>query len=126
MKMEGRSLTSCAISPDGGSIRLGFLDAEGVPCHLDLPVEQAGAVAMTLPSLIEKAMRARFNDASLRYAHPLSSWALEQSTDPDTLMMTLRTPDGFSVCFSMRGDQGDALSATLSQPQAPAISPALN
>jgi hypothetical protein len=89
-------------------------------------VAQAGAVAMTLPSLIETSMRMRYGDASLRYAYALGSWFLEQSSDPATLMMTLTTVDGFSVCFSMRWEQGDALGATLTQPMAMEAVPALN
>ncbi|MCC8982023.1 hypothetical protein [Bradyrhizobium acaciae] len=37
---------------------------------------------MTLPGLISKALQTRFGDRSLRYASPLDSWVIEQSTDP--------------------------------------------
>jgi hypothetical protein len=56
---------------------------------------------MTLPGLIDKALQTRFGDQSLRYAYPLASWVVEQSTDLTQGMVTLRTVDGFSVCFSI-------------------------
>ena len=70
---------------------------------------------MTLPGLIDKALQTRFGDQSLRNAYRLASWALEQSSDPTQNMITLRTMDGFSVCFSIPRRQqielGEALVA---------------
>lgn len=116
MAIEGRSLTTCEVAGDGRTIRLGLVDESGRPTSLQLSIGEAGALAMTLPSLIEKAMRAHYGDTSLRYAYPLGSWSLEQSSDPNKLMMTLRTTDGFGVCFSMQWAQGGALGETLSRP----------
>jgi len=73
---------------------------------------------MTLPTLIENAMRTRFRDDSLRYAYTLGAWSLEQSRDPGTLMMTLGTADGFKVCFLMSREQADALGRALDTPVA--------
>ena len=70
---------------------------------------------MTLPGLIDKALQTRFADQGLRYTYPLASWVLEQSSDPTQVMVTLRTVDGFSVCFSIPRRQqielGEALIA---------------
>ena len=67
--------------------------------------------------LIDKALQVRFRDESLRYAYPLESWVIEQSTDPRHGMMTLRTADGFSVCFSIpREQQSELGEALVSQP----------
>jgi hypothetical protein len=72
------------------------------------------------PFLVEKALQIRFGDQSLRYAYPLASSVIEQSTDPTQRMLTLRTTDGCSVCFSMPRDQqselGEALVAQPAQP----------
>jgi hypothetical protein len=61
------------------------------------------------------ARQTRFGDQSLRYAYPLASWVVEQSSDPTQGMVTLRTVDGFSVCFSIPREQqselGEALAA---------------
>ena len=68
---------------------------------------------LPLPALIEKALRARFRDDSLRYTYPLGSWAFERSSDPATSIVTLRTIDGFSVCFSMPREQQSELGEAL-------------
>jgi hypothetical protein len=101
MDIESQSLTACDVTPDGSAVVLGFVDTDGKPATIRLSLNQVGALAMTLPELINKALRSRFNDQSLRYAYPLASWAVEQSSDPTTRMVTLSTVDGFTVCFSM-------------------------
>jgi hypothetical protein len=115
MEIKSQALTNCEIAPDGKAVSLGFVDSAGRPASVQLTLDQVGALAMTLPALIEKALRKRFGDQSLRYAYPLASWAVEQSTDPATGMVTLSTVDGFSVCFSMpikqQGELGKALAA---------------
>jgi hypothetical protein len=74
---------------------------------------------MTLPGLIDKALQTRFGDRSLRYAYPLASWAVEASSDPGQGMVTLRTVDGFSVCFSIpRQQQSELGEALVAQPAA--------
>jgi hypothetical protein len=68
---------------------------------------------MTLPGVIDKALRTRSRDQSLRYAYPLASWAVEQSSDLTRGIVTLRTAGGFGVCFSIPRQQhielGEAL-----------------
>jgi hypothetical protein len=102
MKAEAQSLTTCEVAPDGNSIVLGFTDPDGTPAQIRLSLNQVGGLAMTLPDLITKALRLRYGDQSLRYAYPLQSWTVERSSDPRTVMVTLCTTDGFSVCFSMQ------------------------
>src|ERR1700744_2019163 len=113
MDVETQSLTSCEVAPDGGAISLGFVDAGGKAQTVRPSLNQVGALAMTLPSLIDKALQARYGDHSLRYAYPLASWVLEQSSDPAQGMVTLRTVDGFSVCFSIARQQQSALGEAL-------------
>lgn len=117
MEIESQSLTTCEVAPDGDAISLGFIDAQGKAASLRLSLNQVGALAMTLPGLIDKALQTRYGDASLRYAYPLESWAVEQSSDPTQGMLTFRTTDGFSVCFSIpRAQQSELGEALVSQP----------
>jgi hypothetical protein len=117
MQIETQALTSCEVAADGGAISLGFVDSTGQPATIRLSLNQVGALAMTLPGLIDKALQTRFGDQSLRYAYPLASWEVEQSTDPTQGMMTLRTVDGFSVCFSIpREQQSELGEALVAQP----------
>ena len=117
MEIETQALTSCEVAADGDAISLGFVDSAGRPATIRLSLNQVGALAMTLPGLIDKALQTRFGDQSLRYAYPLASWQVEQSSDPTQGMMTLRTVDGFSVCFSIpREQQSELGEALVAQP----------
>jgi hypothetical protein len=113
MEIETKALTSCEIVADGRAISLGFIDSHGHPATILLSLNQVGALAMTLPALIDKALQTRYGDQSLRYAYPLESWMVEQSTDPSQGMVTLRTVDGFSVCFSIPRQQQNELGEAL-------------
>jgi hypothetical protein len=117
MEIETQCLTTCEVAADGGAISLGFVDSAGKPATIRLSLNQVGALAMTLPALIDKALQTRFGDQSLRYAYPLASWVVEQSSDPTQGMVTLRTVDGFSVCFSIpREQQSELGEALVAQP----------
>jgi len=117
MEIDTQALTTCEVAADGGAISLGFVDSTGKPATIRLSLNQVGALAMTLPGLIDKALQTRFGDQSLRYAYPLASWLVEQSSDPTQGMVTLRTVDGFSVCFSIaRQQQSELGEALVAQP----------
>jgi hypothetical protein len=117
MEIDTQSLTTCEVAADGGAISLGFVDATGNPATIRLSLNAVGALAMTLPGLIDKALQTRFGDRSLRYAYPLESWVVEQSSDPAQGMVTLKTVDGFSVCFSIpRQQQSELGEALVAQP----------
>jgi hypothetical protein len=117
MEIDTQALTTCEVAADGGAISLGFVDSDGKPATIRLSLNQVGALAMTLPGLIDKALQTRFGDQSLRYAYPLASWKVEQSSDPTQGMVTLRTVDGFSVCFSIpREQQSELGEALVAQP----------
>lgn len=113
MDIESQSLTTCEVAPDGSTVVLGFTDSSGTPARIRLPLNQIGALAMTLPELINKALQSRYGDQTLRYAYPLASWSIEQSSQPGTGMMTLSTTDGFSVCFSMERELQQTLAEAL-------------
>ena len=119
MKIDSQALTNCEISSDGKAISLGFVDADGRSTAIRMPLDQVGALAMTLPGLIEKALRTQYRDDSLRYTYPLGSWKFEQSSDPRSSIVTLRTTDGFSVCFAMPQRKLDALREALSDTTTP-------
>lgn len=117
MEIDTQALTTCEVADDGGAISLGFVDSTGKPATIRLSLNQVGALAMTLPGLIDRALQTRFGDQSLRYAYPLESWLVEQSSDPTQTMVTLRTVDGFSVCFSIpRRQQSELGEALVAQP----------
>jgi hypothetical protein len=93
--------TSCEVSGDGNKISLSYRDASGATRRLDISAEQAGSLAMTLPKLLSAALRARNQDPSLRFVFPLAECDLEAAAGSSNRILSLRTPDGFEVCFSI-------------------------
>lgn len=124
MEFVGKTLTGCEIDPSDGMVRVGFLDEKGTPSVVRLSLDNAGALAMTLPAAVEAAIRLRYRDDSLRYTYPLGSWALEQASDGNTRMITLRTPDGFSVCFTLPAKQAAELGESLANARAATVAAA--
>lgn len=118
MNISKCTLADCSVTPDGNEVRLRIVDAEGVPLTLRFSLEQIGSLAMTLPTLLERAIRARYQDDALRYVFTLGNWTIEAASDPDVLILNLATSDGFSASFGIArsmiaelaealGDQGE-------------------
>ena len=101
MDVDVRELTTYQISDDGQSVVLKLVDDAGNPASLRFKISELGNLVMTLPSLIEVALRRQYRDTSLRFAYPMGSWSIEEASDPASLIVTLRTKDGFGVSFSM-------------------------
>ena len=98
------SLTTCQITADGSAIRLVFEGADGQPASLTLPIGCIQQLLMTLPHAASKAIRAKHRDETLRLVFPLGDWKLEQAAGVSELILTLNTPDGFEVAFSLGHD----------------------
>lgn len=101
MNICSAGLTTCRVIEGGHAVRLDFVDQRGTDVSLQLPFEQAQAVAMTLPSLLTRALRALTGKASARYVFALDRWEVEQSDDCSGLLLTLATEDGFQVSFGV-------------------------
>ena len=89
------------MAADGGGVGLEFLDSSGNAVRLELPVEQAESLIMTLPQLLACALRQRTGDQDARYVFGLGEWAIESAKGQACLITTLKTPDGFEVCFGI-------------------------
>ena len=109
MEIDVQAFDTSEVAADGHAISLGIADTKGERTTVRLLLPQVGALLMSLPGLIDRALQNRFGDRSLRYAYPMASWVLEQSSDPARNLVTLRTLDGFSVCFSISGGQQSEL-----------------
>src|SRR5262245_53359596 len=113
MNAANCTLADCSVAPDGNEIRLNVVDADGAPIALHFSLEQIGSLAMTLPTLLERAIRARYRDDTLRYVYTLGDWQIEASSNPDVLILNLATTDGFSASFGiarwMIGELAEAL-----------------
>ena len=100
--LRAKHLTTFTVTKDGAAVAIGVSDEEGRAGALVLPAECLAALMMTLPEMARQAMRLQHGDPSLRLVYPLADWAVERAAQPDTFIVTLRTPDGFHVSFAMQ------------------------
>jgi hypothetical protein len=113
--LRAARLTNCVVAHDGTGVALGVADEDGREAALVLPTECLKALIMTLPDLMRRALRLQHHDPSLRLVYPAASWEVERSTQPGTLILTLRTSDNFHVSFGVTAndlqDMAEAVSS---------------
>jgi hypothetical protein len=101
--IDGRRLTTFDVTADGGSFRLNLIDAEGQPAAVTLPSECLNELLMTLPRIATQALKARYNDSSLRLVFPALEWQVEASGDC-SVIVTIGTGGGFEASFVFTRD----------------------
>jgi hypothetical protein len=100
-----KSLARFEIAEDGGSISLLTEGVSGRPVRLTFTTEVLSSLIMTLPQMMTSAVQRRRNDPSARLVYPLAESKIELGTDLSTRILTLKTPDGFTVSFAVSDDQ---------------------
>ncbi len=124
MKIRSKKLTTCRIATDGTNVGLEFLDQSGGTVTVELPLDQAEAVVMTLPHLLARAVKRQTGNDDARYVFGLQGWSIEGAKEQNCLITTLTTTNGFEVSFGipleachslgwnlMRGAEGQAVEA---------------
>jgi hypothetical protein len=100
-----KSLARFEPAEDGGSISLFAEDVSGRSVRLTFTTEVLSSLMMTLAQMVTSAVQRRRNDPSARLVYPLAESKIELSTDLSTRILTLKTPDGFTVSFAVSNDQ---------------------
>jgi hypothetical protein len=111
--IRSKKLTTCSVAPDGSNIGLEFLDQSGATIAVELPLDQAEAVVMTLPHLLARALVNCTGSAAARYVFELDEWSIERAKDQNCLIATLKTRNGFEVCFGVPFEACQSLGSTL-------------
>lgn len=111
--IEAAALDAIEVSSDGGAIRVGFKDTEGQDAQLFMPDECAGQLAMSLPRSVSAALQMRHRDKNVRLVFPVGEWTLEAASDCSTVILTLRTSDGFEASYSLDRSGADELARSL-------------
>ena len=101
MKISSSRLTTCGVTADGETVALELVDRSDTAVSVELPFDQAEAVAMTLPHLLTRAVRRRTGQQEARYVFALGEWLIEDTKDLNCLIVTLKTTDGFEVSFGI-------------------------
>jgi hypothetical protein len=77
------------------------LDHEGAAVTVELPLDQAEAIVMTLPHLLTLAIRQSTGNDEARYVFGLHGWSIEAAKGENCLIATLITTKGFEVSFGI-------------------------
>lgn len=113
MEIVSKGLTDCQVDPTGVSFRLGLESIDGQPASVILPVDCLRSLLMTLPQVIEKALKARYQDDTLKIVYPMGGFALEAVAGSSSAILTLKTPDGFKVSFALTPEDAGGLATSL-------------
>jgi hypothetical protein len=122
-EIEAASLTTFAVDPDGAHVRINVCDRNGSPASLVLPAACLNQLLMSMPLMVQTALRNRYGDDSLRLVYPLERYAIELG-EPDAqgksqFILTLDEGNGFSVSFSSTADMLAQLARSLFEDIAP-------
>jgi hypothetical protein len=88
--VEAIELLNVRVVHEDGSVRLRIRDQNGQPLTVALPAHWLDAIVTALPW-----------PPTSNEARPLASWTMDR-TSGDDLLLTLRTPDGQAVTFTMK------------------------
>ena len=83
------ALTHFSVCRSGKHVEIGFTDHAGEPVALQLPQECLSMLLMTLPSIIEAALRRRTGNPELRQVYPLGDWQLHLGSEPESIIISL-------------------------------------
>ena len=107
-EIHAAALTTFDVDPDGRHVRINVRDTTGQLATLVLPAASANQLLMTLPLMVQTALRRTYGDESLRLVHSLDAFKLEagelSAERGQQFILTLRTEDGFAVSFAASED----------------------
>lgn len=103
-QIQATSLTTFDVAADGSHVRMHMRDQQGQPASLILPATCLNQLLMTLPSMVQSALRKRHGNDSTRLVHSIDECTLE-SGDVDArgtqqLILTMITGGGFAASYS--------------------------
>lgn len=85
---------------DGTAVRLLVDDVAGRTVGIIFTIETLSALLMTLPTMATSAIKRAHNDPAMRITYPATDFRIELSPG-NVRILTIGTPDGFSVSFSL-------------------------
>lgn len=89
------------ISGDGRSVRMHFKDVAGRAQQIDISLTCVNALMRTLPRTVQDVAREHYDDPDMMVTYPLGRhWAFFYQ-DRNAHVLTLSTPDEFSLSFAL-------------------------
>jgi hypothetical protein len=102
-EIDAAALTTFEVALDGSQVRLNVCDRAGEPAALILPAACVNQLLMTIPRLVETALRNSHGDDSLRFVHPIENFSLElaepRAGGEPQVILTIATGGGFKASF---------------------------
>ena len=110
VKIDAAQLTEARLSGDGTRVHLTLLDQVGEKVLLSLPASCLNTLISTVPGPINPGT-----------VHKLDSWTMGVAENGQDLLLTLRTPEGVAISFTLKPWQveGMATIATYGNSQRP-------
>jgi hypothetical protein len=90
-RIDTKQLTEVRLSADGKCVVLDLLDDAGRKVVLSLPTGCLNAVLSAVP-----------RHADPGAVHKLDSWSMGTAEDGQDLLLTLRTPEGAAISFTLK------------------------
>jgi hypothetical protein len=97
---EIRGLTNFETATDGSAVRLVVENIKGEAVGIVMTLETVTALLMTLPTIASRAVKRASDNPQMRITYPLREFEIEASVDGYRIL-TIGTPDGFKVSFSL-------------------------
>ncbi len=91
VKIDADQLTGIRLSADETRVTPALLDAEGQKISLSLPANCLNAMFSMMP-----------RQADLGAVHKLDSWSMGVAENGQDLLLTLRTPEGLAISFTLK------------------------
>ena len=85
---------------DGTAVRLIIKDAAGQILGIILTIDTLSSLLMTMPTMASLAVKRAHGDPRIRVTYPAEEFRIEEGPD-DLRILTIGTPDGFNVSFSL-------------------------
>jgi hypothetical protein len=92
--IDAAELISVCVSPDGHGLRLRVRDRTGRASLVALPMSWLNTILNVLPR--------RPSDTEV---YPLDSWNMDRAPNGRDLVLTLRTPEGQAISFTIKSWQ---------------------
>lgn len=117
MIIRAQALTTFELTPDGAHVRFNVRDDEGLASALEMPASCLHQLLMTLPHIIQQALRRNRQDDSLRLVYPLGEFRLElgevDEQGKPRYILTLQTAGPFEISFAATPAQLDSVAQSV-------------
>jgi hypothetical protein len=100
IEIDVRRLSNFETATDGSAVKLVVEDIMGRTVGIILTIAMLSELLMTLPAIASSAVKRANNDPGMRIAYPLREFQIELGPE-DLRILTIGTPDGFTVSFSL-------------------------